>query len=143
MYAPPVPNDPPEGSGDFELALRGLLQDLKDGRDHSSILRRWDSARGRDWYVGTLNKSGYLLPKQVVDRYDAMLLPFGPADLGHTGREPRHLRWMLEQLRLPMPVGKANRWLGFIQAGVIALGLTTVQAERDFTRPFFKDSAHG
>lgn len=33
---------------------------------------------------------------------------------------------------------KLNRWLGYIQGRVIALGLTTVQAERDFTRDFFK-----
>ena len=33
--------------------------------------------------------------------------------------------------------GKANRWLGFVQGVVIAGGLTTVQAERDFTRPLF------
>ena len=33
--------------------------------------------------------------------------------------------------------GKANRWLGFLQGVVIAGGLTTVVAERDFTRPHF------
>lgn len=85
----------------------------------------------------------YVLPREVVDRYDNMLMRFGAAELGLSGQEPWHLRWMLGHLREPMPAGKANRWLGFIQAGVIHLGLTTVQAERDFTRPFFKDSEHG
>ena len=32
---------------------------------------------------------------------------------------------------------KANRWLGFVQGILIAGGLTTVQVERDFTRPLF------
>lgn len=44
---------------------------------------------------------------------------------------------MLGELRNPMEWGKANRWLGFIQRSLIAAGLTTVQAERDFTRPLF------
>lgn len=33
--------------------------------------------------------------------------------------------------------GKANRWLGYIQGIVIAGGLTTVAAEREYTRPLF------
>jgi hypothetical protein len=33
--------------------------------------------------------------------------------------------------------GKANRWLGFVQGVMISGGLTTVMAERDFTRPLF------
>ncbi len=36
------------------------------------------------------------------------------------------------------PIPKLCRWLGFIQAGVIRLGLTTVTAERDWTRPLFR-----
>ena len=35
------------------------------------------------------------------------------------------------------PVDKMNRWLGFAQAGVIAKGFTTIDAERDLTRPYF------
>lgn len=38
--------------------------------------------------------------------------------------------------------GKANLWLGFVQGIVITGGLTTVQAERDYTRPLFH-ALHG
>lgn len=35
------------------------------------------------------------------------------------------------------PEDKLNRWLGFVQCLVVHEGRTTVQAERDFTRPLF------
>jgi hypothetical protein len=37
-----------------------------------------------------------------------------------------------------MPLNKLNRWLGYIQGTLIALEITTVQAERDWTRPLFR-----
>jgi predicted XRE-type DNA-binding protein len=37
-----------------------------------------------------------------------------------------------------LPIPKLCRWLGFIQAGVIQLGLTTVEQERDWSRPLFR-----
>ena len=33
---------------------------------------------------------------------------------------------------------KLNRWLGYIQGVLISWGVTTVEAERDFTRPLFR-----
>jgi len=36
------------------------------------------------------------------------------------------------------PVPKLCRWLGYIQRGVIEKGLTTVEAERTWTRPLFR-----
>lgn len=36
-----------------------------------------------------------------------------------------------------LPYGKLCRWLGFIQGVLCCMGVTTVQAERDFTRPIF------
>lgn len=38
-----------------------------------------------------------------------------------------------------MHYGKLCRWLGFIQGVMIASGLITVDGERDFTRPIFKE----
>ena len=35
------------------------------------------------------------------------------------------------------PVDKVSRWIGYIQRGVIDKGFTTVQKERDFSRPLF------
>lgn len=37
-----------------------------------------------------------------------------------------------------MPVPKLCRWLGYIQGVLIERGLTTVGAERDWTRPLFR-----
>lgn len=42
------------------------------------------------------------------------------------------------QCRAGYPVPKLCRWLGYIQRGVIEKGLTTVTAERDWTRPLFR-----
>lgn len=39
-----------------------------------------------------------------------------------------------------MHYGKLCRWLGFIQGVMCASGLITVEEERDFTRPIFKDN---
>lgn len=36
------------------------------------------------------------------------------------------------------PLLKLNRWLGFIQGELITRGITTTQAERDWTRPLFR-----
>ena len=37
-----------------------------------------------------------------------------------------------------LPVAKLNRWLGYIQGVLIERGITTVEAERDWTRPLFR-----
>lgn len=37
-----------------------------------------------------------------------------------------------------LPLNKLNRWLGYIQGTLIALEVTTVQTERDWTRPLFR-----
>lgn len=52
-----------------------------------------------------------------------------------------HLKWMLEQLRLPemFSEGKRNRWLGFVQGALWAKGLTTIEKEKERNRT--QDSA--
>lgn len=37
-----------------------------------------------------------------------------------------------------LPLMKLNRWLGYIQGLLIERGYTTVQEERDWTRPLFR-----
>ncbi len=37
-----------------------------------------------------------------------------------------------------LPLCKLNRWLGYIQGMIIANDLTTVEMERDFSRPLFR-----
>lgn len=36
------------------------------------------------------------------------------------------------------PEGRLNRWLGFIQKGVIDHGLTTISRENHFSKPLFQ-----
>lgn len=38
------------------------------------------------------------------------------------------------------PIDKSSRWLGFIQAGVINHKLTTIEKERNFSRPLFHEA---
>lgn len=38
------------------------------------------------------------------------------------------------------PIDKLSRWLGFVQAYVIFTNQTTVNIERDFSRPFFHNA---
>lgn len=57
---------------------------------------------------------------------------------------PEHLLWMCEHC-IPlirddgqgMSVDKYSRWLGFVQGCLIMQGWTTVQDERNRTRPWF------
>ena len=52
-----------------------------------------------------------------------------------------HLMRMLEQIQFTKTTqqseSKKHRWLGFVQAAIIAQGWSTVQVERDFTRDIF------
>lgn len=44
----------------------------------------------------------------------------------------------LNKVREKFPLMKLNRWLGYIQGTLIAQGKTTVEIERDWTRPLFR-----
>lgn len=59
-------------------------------------------------------------------------------DNGVGTTHPNHLLWMCEFcLTNDMPVDKYSRWLGFIQGCLISKGWTTVEIERNRTRPWF------
>lgn len=38
-----------------------------------------------------------------------------------------------------LSIFKLNRWLGYVQGCLIERGLTSIEAERNWTRPLFKD----
>jgi hypothetical protein len=44
----------------------------------------------------------------------------------------------LEEFNRDVPLMKMSRWMGYVQCALIERGITTVQAERDWTRPFFR-----
>lgn len=79
------------------------------------------------------------VPEEVIARYEAML-PHIIVGEPITGTDLRHVKWMLKNIRNhASDPGKQHRWLGFIQAILIVREFTTVDEERDFTRPFFRD----
>lgn len=44
----------------------------------------------------------------------------------------------LDKVRQRFPLMKLNRWLGYIQGTLISEGKTSVEKERDWTRPLFR-----
>lgn len=58
-------------------------------------------------------------------------------------RESASALWLfvdefIQGCRDELPLMKLNRWLGYIQGSLIQWELTTVQTERDWTRPLFR-----
>lgn len=83
------------------------------------------------------------IPFAVLNRYhqimnDYSLGPLYPRCDTENPTRFHHLKWMLEEMAMMEDTEKAMRWLGFIQGVLITLDCTTVNAERDFTRPYFK-----
>lgn len=73
----------------------------------------------------------------IVNRYLEMLVDVEAICEPDPGTSIPHLKWMLSELLIDKEIGKHNRWLGFIQYGLIINGYTTTTAERNFTRPYF------
>ncbi|RVL37967.1 hypothetical protein [Sinorhizobium meliloti] len=80
-----------------------------------------------------------MIHEDILNRYDGMLAEITSkvecCDV--PGTDACHLRWMLANIKSGFAGEKSHRWLGFVQGVMIARGITTVQAERDFTRPYF------
>lgn len=86
----------------------------------------------------------------AFERYDEMITQKGYKPLNHTlldngdPTHPEHLLWMCQYCQRQvrddgqgMSVDKYSRWLGFIQGCLISQGWTTVEDERNITRPWF------
>lgn len=87
----------------------------------------------------TIRGAASVIHPDIIKRYDDMLavLTKKAECCPQPGTEPAHLRWMLREMSGFRDAGKVGRWLGFVQGLLIERGLTTVQVERDFTRPYF------
>lgn len=73
----------------------------------------------------------------LVKRYQNMLQAFNQGG----GKPPHELLMCNTLLQNSLwPIDKMSRWLGFIQGYVISKGYTTVQAERDYSRPLFHEA---
>lgn len=66
-----------------------------------------------------------------IDTIGGHGVPYCPYDK----TDEAHLRWMLENL--PEDEGQANRWLGFVQGVLVALGVATVEEFRKINREAF------
>jgi len=80
----------------------------------------------------------------IINRYDNILAKLTPyvQNIPEPGTYFPHMRWMLEELRSGRVTGtKAHRWLGFVQALMVMNDLITVAEERNFTRPYFTETA--
>ena len=88
--------------------------------------------------------------RKAFEFYATMLRERGTKPVNHTEIENgdttsfEHLLWMCEHCEprvrddgQGMPTDKYSRWLGFIQGCIIMHGLTTVEDERNRTRPWF------
>lgn len=74
-----------------------------------------------------------------AERYSIMLHTFGYKE-NHFEDAVLHefVYQLMDGVADQLPLMKLNRWLGYIQGCLIERGYTTVQAERDWTRPLFK-----
>lgn len=86
----------------------------------------------------------------AFEYYRDLLLERKVRPVNHTEKSggdttsPEHLLWMVEHC-IPrvrddgrgMSIDKYSRWLGYIQGCLICRGWTTVETERNRTRPWF------
>lgn len=85
---------------------------------------------------------------ECADRYDDMLREYyDDCDYWGWNKMPRlqqaskllaFITTFREGCLDGLPLNKLNRWLGYIQGCLIAWDITTVEAERDWTRPLFR-----
>ena len=72
----------------------------------------------------------------IFENSDGLLVP--KCDINNP-TSPNHLIWMLDEMS-NMDGTKVHRWLGYMQGILISQGITTVKAEGDYTRSYFKEN---
>lgn len=82
-------------------------------------------------------------PEEGIRHFSHEDLSDDPEDWGASPRwyQLKHCHWMCDKAISEAnnwPIDKLSRWLGFVQAILIIYGLTTINKERDETRPLFK-----
>ena len=86
-----------------------------------------------------MSKEYYKALAQCADRYYEMIDDLCYYEGGTANHELSNfvVEFMIG-IRDRLPLMKLNRWLGYIQGCLIERGYTTVEAERNWTRPLFK-----
>lgn len=124
---------------DLVLTLRKLLKSVCDvaldpavSKPASDLLEKGASLQG------SANKVAPELLK-IVDRYQKMLIKEGAVSMEQPESQGSldHLLWMLDQILIneTQTRTKKHRWIGFVQSQLIDRQITTVEVEREFTRP--------
>ena len=80
------------------------------------------------------------LPRSVENRYyDVLhLLAFRYSQMSEDEILSTFINEFQKGVDDHLPLMKLNRWLGYIQGVLIERGRTTVEKERDYTRPLFR-----
>jgi hypothetical protein len=86
----------------------------------------------------------------AFERYQYIIAAYGVDATNHSNDEfskltkwqqLAHCRWMTEHQMHPNQshhsIDKKSRWLGFIQGVLIVHGITSIEKERNITRPWF------
>lgn len=96
--------------------------------------------------------------KMALERYRDLLYSKGistPRNLSEVKQfnelskrdQQSHLLWMCEHLLSKdsehYSIDKKSRWLGFVQGVLILHGLTSINAERNITRPWLTEDKNG
>lgn len=72
------------------------------------------------------------------ERYLGMAIQMEGIDLGYGPLSFKDVIKFLDEFNYDVPLVKLSRWLGYVQGVLIERGVTTVDLERDWTRPLFR-----
>jgi hypothetical protein len=78
----------------------------------------------------------------IFTAYRDKLISFDIEPTNTEDFSPGNAHWMCDTALTNLysfPVDKLNRWLGFVQGCLISWKMTTVNEQREWTRPFFKE----
>jgi hypothetical protein len=80
----------------------------------------------------------YLAIMKCQEKYLGLCIQMEGRDFGFGPVSFKDLVKFLDEFNYEVPLMKLNRWLGYVQGVLIERGVTTVEIERDETRPLFK-----
>jgi hypothetical protein len=83
-------------------------------------------------YYAAFHQCGERYHDMITARWDGADMPQDTADLLAFVEE------LIEGTKTRLPLLKLSRWLGYIQGCLIERIYTTVEEERDWTRPLFR-----
>lgn len=80
----------------------------------------------------------YLAIMKCHEHYLALCIQMEGKDFGFGPITLVDVKKFLDEFNHEVPLVKLSRWLGYVQGVLIERGVTTVEIERDWTRPLFR-----